>query len=481
MKQTASSLSATEIADLDVDALNFMGAITVANSALSPIGTGYGVTIGEGTIYQKGFFSRVSQQLEVVSKYSNTGFNKSVGFFTEEDIIDSNEDTSLLDNATGTFNYAAPGADRLKLTPDLRAIDKEAADANTEFLPIIEFADGRPYRQNQSTVYNVIGDEIAKRTYEESGNYVLDQFIVSLRDSAIFSETSSVFKMNIDPGKAYINGYRVETDHYRANVAKGVGIGTNNAAKLRLGYGSYVRVKELGGNFAFNLGAQIDLQDAPAGYVTSSAGNAISASGNKIGEARIRSVTLESGQIGSADAIYRLYLFDIVMNSGKNFGNIGSVYYGGTNKGVADVIIGASGQAQLEDAASTSLLYSSVSAMKSAANISYTYRTVNESETANTAGYIELNLGAGEAFPYSGALSTSAKNELLIIPKANYQALAAATGTISIGAGSAANVNVAGAGGTNFLTVFSAGDFVKFANSTGGTIKVGVRVVYFYN
>ena len=469
MKQTTSSLSATEIADLDVTALNFMASITVANSAQTPIGTGYGVTVDEGTIYQKGFFSRVSQQLAVVNKYSNTGFDKSVGFYTEEDIIDSNEDPSLLDNATGTFNYAAPGADRLKLTPELRVLDKEAADANTDFLPIIEFADGRPYKQNQSTVYNVIGDEIAKRTYEESGNYVLDQFIVSLRDSATFAETSSVFKMNVDPGKAYINGYRVETEHYRANVAKGVATGTNNAAKLRLGYGSYVRVKELGGNFAFNIGAQVDLQDAAAGYVTSSAGNPISASGNKIGEARIRSVALESGQIGSADAVYRLYLFDVVMNSGKNFGNVRSVYYGGTNKGIADVIIGASGQAQLEDAASTSLLYNSVPAMKSAANISYTYRTVNESETANTTGYIELNLGAGEAFPYSGALSTSAKNELLVIPKANYQALSPITGTIAI----YSNTTVLGAGGTNFLNVFSAGDFVKFANSTGGTTVVG--------
>ena len=472
MKQTTSSLSATEIADLDVAALNFMAAITVANSALSPIGTGYGVTVDEGTIYQKGFFSRVSQQLAVVNKYSNTGFDKSVGFYTAEDIIDSNEDTSLLDNATGTFNYAAPGADRLKLTPELTVLAKEEADANTDFLPIIEFADGRPYKQNQSTVYNVIGDEIAKRTYEESGNYVLDQFIFSMRDSTTFSETASVFKMNVDPGKAYINGYRVETEHYRANVAKGVATGTNNAAKLRLGYGSYVRVKELGGNFAFNIGAQVDLHDAADVYVTTSAGNAIVPAGNKIGEARIRSITLESGQIGSADAVYRLYLFDVVMNGGKNFGNVRSVYYGGTNKGVADVIIGASGQAQLEDAGSTSLLYNSVPAMKSAANISYTYRTVNESETANTSGFIELNLGAGEAFPYSGALSTSAKNELLIIPKANYQALAAATGTISIGAGSTANTLVAGAGGTNFLNVFSAGDFIKFANSTGGTTVV---------
>ncbi len=472
MKQSTSALSATEIGDLDVEALNYMATITVANTAQIPIGTGYGVTVDEGTIYQKGFFSRVSPQLAVVSKYSNTNFDKSVGFYTAEDIIDSNEDTSLLDNATGTFNYAAPGADRLKLTPELTVLTKEEADANTDFLPIIEFADGRPYKQNQSTVYNVIGDEIAKRTYEESGNYVLDQFIFATRDSATFSETSSVFKMNVDPGKAYINGYRVETEHYRANVAKGVATGTNNAAKLRLGYGSYVRVKELGGNFAFNIGAQVDLQDATAAYVTTSAGNVISASGNKIGEARIRSVTLESGQIGAADAVYRLYLFDVVMNGGKNFGNVRSVYYGGTNKGVADVIIGASGQAQLEDAGSTSLLYNSVPAMKTAANISYTYRTVNESETANTSGFIELNLGAGEAFPYSGALSTSAKNELLIIPKANYQALAAATGTISIGAGSTANTLVAGAGGTNFLNVFSAGDFIKFANSTGGTTVV---------
>lgn len=469
MKQSTSSLSSTEIADLDVTAQNFMATVTVANAATTPIGTGYGVTVDEGTIYQKGFFSRVSTQLVVVNKYSNTDFDKSVGFYTEEDIIDSNEDPSLLDNATGTFNYAAPGADRLKLIPVLRVLDKEEADANTEFLPIIEFADGRPYRQNQSTVYNVIGDEIAKRTYEESGNYVLDQFIVSTRDSSTFSETASVFKINVDPGKAYINGYRVETDHYRANVAKGVATATNAAAKIRLGYGSYVRVKELGGNFAFNIGAKVDLHDAAAAYVTTNAGNAISASGNKIGEARIRSITLESGEIGSVNAVYRLYLFDIVMNSGKNFGNVRSIYYGGTNKGIADVVLSASNTAILEDASASSLLYNSVPAMKSAGNISYTYRTVNESETANTSGFIELNLGANEFFPYTGDLSDSALRELLVIPKANYQASAPATGTIAI----YSNTTVAGAGGTNFLTVFSPGDFVKFANSTGGTTVIG--------
>jgi Domain of unknown function (DUF4815) len=469
MKQSTSSLTATEINDLDVTALNYMAAITVANSALSPVGAGYGVTVDEGTIYQKGFFSRVSSQLAVVNKYSNTGFDKSVGFYTAEDIIDSNEDTSLLDNATGTYNYAAPGADRLKLTPELTVLDKEVADANTDFLPIIEFADGRPYKQNQNTVYNVIGDEMAKRTYEESGNYVLDPFIISTRDSTTFSETSSVFKINIDPGKAYINGYRVETDHYRTNVAKGIATATNANARIRLGYGNYVRVKELGGNFAFNIGASIDLHDAAATYITSNAGNAISASGTKIGEARIRSMTLESGEPGSSNAIYRLYLFDIVMNSGKNFGNVRSLYYGGTNKGIADVVLSASGAAILEDSAGSSLLYSSVPAMKSVDNVTYTYRTVNETETANTTGYIELNLGSDTYFPYSGALSAAAERELLVVPKADYQASAAATGTISI---SSATNAVTGAGGTNFLNVFNPGDFVKFANSTGGSTVI---------
>jgi hypothetical protein len=425
------------------------------------------VTVGEGTIYQKGFFSRVSPQLVVVNKYSNTGFTKSVGFYTAEDITDSNEDTSLLDNATGTYNYAAPGADRLKLTPELRVLDKQVADANTDFLPIMEFADGRPYKQNRGTVYNIIGDQIAQRTYEESGNYVLDTFTVTTHDSDTFSETPAVFKIDIDPGKAYINGHRVETGNYRANVAKGVATATNPAAKIRLGFGNFYRVKELGGNFAFNIGASVDIQSAAATYITSSAGTTITAPGTKIGEARIRSLTLESGQPGTANAVYRLYLFDITWLAGKNAGDARSIYYGGTNKGIADVVIGDAGRAVLEDAGVSSLLYNSVPAMKSVSNISYTYRTVNETETANTTGYIELNLGAGEFFPYSGALGDSGKKELLIVPKANYQASANAAGTISIGSGSTANVIVAGAGGTDFLNVFSAGDFVKFANSTG--------------
>lgn len=468
--ETTSSITTAEITQLDVTGLNYLTTITVANSAVSSIGTGYGVTVDEGTIYQKGFFSRVSTQLEVVNKYSNTGFSKSVGFLTQEAIINSNQDTTLLDNATGTYNYTAPGADRLKLTPVLYVLDKADADANTEFLPIIEFADGRPYKQNLSTVYNVIGAEMAKRTYEESGNYVLDQFMVATKDSSTFTDTPSVFKVAVDPGIAYINGYRVETiDNYIANVAKGVDTVSKTDAAIRLGYGNYIRVKELGGVFEFNKGASIDLYDTAKTYISTAAGAAITApGGTKIGTARVRSIINESAssEPGSKDASYRLYLFDITMTSGKNFSSVRSVYHNGTNKGVADLILNSANVAELLDTRDSSLLFKTVDAMKYANNMTYTYRTINQGEEANSTGYIVLNLGAGETFPYTGELNTSEKRDFVIIPLADYEGQTNATGTITCNTTSPI---VNGAGGMDFTTSFNIGDYVKFGNTTSTT------------
>lgn len=467
--ESNTSITTAEINQLDITPLNYLATISVANAALSPIGTGYGLTVDDGTIYQKGFFSRVSSQLVVVNKYSNTDFTKSVGFFTNEDLINSNEDPTLLDNATGTYNYAAPGADRLRLQPVLQVLDKDVADANTDFLPIIEFADGRPYRQNLNTVYNIIGDELARRTYEESGNYVLDQFIVGTRDSTTFSDNATVFKLNIDPGKAYIKGYRVErTDNYVANVAKGVDTANNGSARVRLGYGNYLRVDELGGIFQFNTGAQVELYDTAKNYVSTATGAAITASGTKIGVARIRSQTLENGEPGHKDTVYRLYLFDIVMEQGKNFADVRSVYHPGTNKGIADVVLNAAGTCSLEDVRDTGLLFKAATAMKSANNITYTYRTINESETANSTGYIVMNLGSGEYFPYTEALGTSEKRELLVIPKEVYKAQANASGAANTTSG---NTIVTGLSGINFQSNFNIGDYVEIANSTASMVR----------
>jgi len=458
-----SGIGTAEINQLNITGQNFLTNITVANAAQTPIGEGFGMSVDDGWIYQKGFAARVESQFLVVNKYSNTGFTKSVGFGTEEGFVDANKDPSLLDNATGTRNEAAPGADRLKLTPILYSLEKADADANSEFFPIVEFADGRPYRQNKQTVYNIIGEKLARRTFEESGNYVLDQFILATKDSSIFSENATVFKINIDPGTAYIQGYRLETStNYTANVDKGTDVINAPTSTIKVGYGNYIRVNDLGGIFQFNTGAQISLRDTAANYITSNIGSTISGAGNEIGTGRIRSIELDQGQIGTAQAVYRLYLFDIVMNTGANFGAVRSVLYDGTNKGVADIELDITGNAILYDTQQLGLLYKPVNALQYANNISYTYRTMDQSKTANTTGFITITPPAGDSFPYIGELNSVEQRDVLVISLANYQASANALGTAAITSGS--NILTGSAG--NFLNAFVPGDFVKVANST---------------
>lgn len=447
------STTVSEINQLNVTPQNYLTNITVANTSVNPIGTGFGVGIDEGVIYQQGYFLRVDDQFIVVNKYSNEGFDKSLGFNTQEIVVDSNMDTSLLDNATGSPNESAPGANRLKLVPELIVLEKSEADANSEFLPIVEFSDGKPYKQNQTTVYNVIGDEMARRRYEESGNYVLDPFILSTKDSTPFTDTPANFKINVDPGVAYINGYRVETStNYSTPVKKGTDTIISNNSTIKVGYGNYLNITNLGGIFPFNTGALIELYSDVA---NPSVGTNIIAPSNKIGTARLRSLVLDEGT--GFGAIYRLYLFDIEMDSGANFSSTKSVFYGGVNSGSANVKLD-NGLAILKDTAQAGLLYKPVNAIKYANSISYTYRTLDQGKVANTTGFITVTPAAGEHFPYTGELNSIEERDIIIVPLDNYQAGANAPGGVEATTGS--NI-ITGSGSANFINSFVPGDYVK--------------------
>lgn len=339
----SSSATVSEIETANVEAQTYLARVQVAPYTIdNPVGQGYGIAVANGVIYQKGYFSRVAQQLLIVNPYSNTGFDRSVGFLTQETLVDSNIDPTLLDNATGTYNYTAPGADRLKLTPSLISVNTADLSANSEFFPIVEFSDGRPYRRNTDTVYNVIGREIASRAYDESGNYVLDQFFVATKDSSTTSNTATSFDIFVDPGLAYIRGYKVRTfDNYTGVVSKGIDTSAQSAT-LRLGYGEYIRVKELGGVFNFNIGDIVEFTSSPAQYISKSIvpGTSIARPGQKIGQARMRSLILESGVAGTADAVYRLYLFDVNFSANRNASDVRGIFYNGAlYKGIADVIV----------------------------------------------------------------------------------------------------------------------------------------------
>ena len=93
------------------------------------MGFGSLFSIEEGELFVNGTIVRVEKQIISLCKYS-TKPSFSVGLVVDEDIVTSNEDPSLLDNSTGHSNFAAPGADRLRITLHLAKRTSETEEAN---------------------------------------------------------------------------------------------------------------------------------------------------------------------------------------------------------------------------------------------------------------------------------------------------------------------------------------------------------------
>ena len=79
------------------------------------------------------------------------------------------DDNTLLDPAQGAYNYSAPGADRLKLTPTLTVLGITDTIPDN-FIERVVIEDGFVKERYDKTVYNVIRDYMAQRTYDESGD-----------------------------------------------------------------------------------------------------------------------------------------------------------------------------------------------------------------------------------------------------------------------------------------------------------------------
>ena len=77
----------------------------------SPTGKSFGIQAAAGVVFQKGHFLFADEQTLVVSKYDNQPDAISVGYEVAESLISSLQDNSLYDNANGSTNENAPGAD----------------------------------------------------------------------------------------------------------------------------------------------------------------------------------------------------------------------------------------------------------------------------------------------------------------------------------------------------------------------------------
>lgn len=418
---------------------NLTVAIASATIDPEPIGFGYGVTCGDGIIYQKGNFIRFEDQITIVSKYDNKPTGVVVGFQTEEQIINSNNDTSLLDNASGFNNEAAPGADRLKLVPRLVTLPITLGEADETFFAIQEYQDGRLIRRRVETEYNTISKTIEKRTAEESGNYSIGNF-----DLRIDYKKDS--EGNIDPdnlgayissGIAYVEGKRVElNDTLRVDVPKADDYDEVTQQDIVANYGNYIRVEDTYGHIPVNGIPKIDLYDAAQ---TATSIDGFSATGTKIGEAFVRTFTRDGDN-------FRIYLFDIKMNASQSFSLVRSFVYD-TDSAFGNLIL-EGGVAVLKDSSFRSLIFpigkSAIRTVETSGT-DYVYRT-SISRTANTSASFAIPVDTDEVFPYGGSatLNSDQRNEIVVSLSSNGMIVPVISATTSSDASTlTASMNVA--------------------------------------
>ena len=176
--------------------------ITAMNSCSTPTAL-IGVT--DGVFYTNGKFARVGHQ-QIVPDVYNRWITRFIGLVTADSIVTSEEDQTLLDPSQGSYNYMAPGADRLKVSLILTSY-KDTDTKDITFIELFRFEDGVRIRQNDNSDYGTLMKTLAERTYDESGNYVVTPFLVRLKD---LGEPTTITAA-ISPGKAYVGGYEFET------------------------------------------------------------------------------------------------------------------------------------------------------------------------------------------------------------------------------------------------------------------------------
>ena len=418
----------------------------VAPSGTTPTGYGSLFSLKDGIIYGKGTFVIHQEQTVVVSAYSTTP-SKKVGVTIVESIVGSDADSTLLDPATGTYNYTAPGADRLKVATLLESFDPNAVTAD-DFNVLFELVAGRVARRYDLTDYGELNKVLARRTYDESGDYTITPFALSIREHLKSGNNGGVYTsgnggsasklaLGVSAGKAYVKGYEYQTYATQYfDVDKETETRDAESANVSTAYGNYVIVKEVCGVASLNAGTLVNLYgDVPLTPFTpsqaatnSNSDTAAPNAGNLIGTARVASLEYHSGTIGAAACKYRLYLTDIKMTAG-DFSSTETIYSSTAPAFFADI---DSTPATLQDTSYNTMLVSlpsrNISTLDLGAgyNNDFVYRKMLTGTTSNT-GVVTFTLSGNETFAFTATTTTTRNNEIIVVPNAAVTSGAGAT------------------------------------------------------
>ena len=310
-------------------------------NATNATAIGSSANIEEGVYFIRGHFVRVAEQRIILDKYTDTPSYR-VGLSIAESLETPEEDGSLLDNSQGTSNVNAKGAHRLKFTLTLSKLALTSTE-DENFVELIRVDNGQIQVKARNTEYSVLGETLARRTYDESGDYAVRDFQFDIRESSDDGLNNGVYPINsttddggtatddllslqVSPGKAYVRGYEIETVAPKyIDLPKPRTFENFNGSITPVEVGNFVLVDSVHG--APEISPQIAGEIVePYRLVTlrdTQTGTRGTAAGAQIGFARARAFEHSEGNTGGSVAAtasasvttskYKLYIFDIRM------------------------------------------------------------------------------------------------------------------------------------------------------------------------
>ena len=286
--------------------------------------TGAAAKIAQGVYFIRGFFVTVADSTVILDQYSNSPSYR-VGLLVKEELVTASaSDNDLYDNARGFSNFAAPGADRFKLSTTL--IKKSLTDLNDEnFVELMRIDNGELQKFVKESNYNLIRDELAKRTFDESGHYYVNPFSVSTKeclnnrvgnDGAFYSSqltqqgntpTDDLMCLNIGPGKAYVKGYEVETISTTSlDVEKPRTTQRVSNESIPFSLGRQIELNHVSGSPPIGIGTDSYVNLFNKRTATVGEGN-----GEQIGVARLYDIKVKNVGYADSATVFESSLYDI--------------------------------------------------------------------------------------------------------------------------------------------------------------------------
>ena len=299
----------------------------------------------------------VNNKKIVLDPYKNNSSYR-VGLQVDEKIITAKDDSSLFDNAKGFSNFAAPGADRFQIK--LTLIKKNLTDNDdTDFIELMRIDKGQIKIIETKSEYNIIRDYIADRTFDESGNYSVNPFTVSIFNSlnnglgnnGLYYPQELTEQQNtpdddlmcikISSGRAYVAGYDVDKNGTTIlDVEKPREVGIRSDVSLGYELGNLLKVNTVSG--LPDSGSVIQIY------------NNFNGTGDIIGSARVYSFNLEDANYENNSTVWDLRLFDLqtytIITLNQSVSNVevreGS-FIKGKNSGASGYSVGSGGSATI--------------------------------------------------------------------------------------------------------------------------------------